>query len=144
MSTDGLTRTERERAAALGIVRETCVGRGKIEVLPKFRVRSLADVAALYAALDTRARRVPREVCLAAAPAIATNIPDSELRPDNILPIPLSPTLYPSVSEATARAIVAQGFAGVTPAPGAVAERTHLRRSVVARQQDNAFTQRDG
>jgi len=41
-------RAERERTAALGIVRGVYVGRGKIEVLPKFHARTLDDVAALY------------------------------------------------------------------------------------------------
>ncbi|MEO7246007.1 MAG: hypothetical protein ABIX12_12795 [Rubrivivax sp.] len=38
-------RTEREWAAALAIVRDVYVGRGKIEVLPKFRARSMDDIA---------------------------------------------------------------------------------------------------
>ena len=48
MSSPPDARLERERAAALAIVRGVYVGHGKIEVLPKFQVRSLDDVAALY------------------------------------------------------------------------------------------------
>ncbi len=43
MTTD---RVARERAAAMDLMRE--IGQGKVEVLPRFRVRSLDDVAALY------------------------------------------------------------------------------------------------
>jgi len=99
----------------------------------------LAFPGLMRGALDTRARRVPREVCLAAALAIAADVAESELRPDNILPTPLSDTLYPAVAEATACAIVAQGLARIVPAAGAVAQRTRLLRSVVARRQERLF-----
>lgn len=104
----------------------------------------LAFPGLMRGALDTKAMRVPREVCLAAALAIAADVPDAELRPDNILPTPLSATLYPAVAEATARAIVEQGLARVVPTAGAVAERTRTLRRIVAKRQESAFPELDG
>jgi malate dehydrogenase (oxaloacetate-decarboxylating) len=96
----------------------------------------LAFPGLMRGALDTKAKRIPREVCLAAAKAIADEIAEADLRPDNILPTPMSATLYPAVAEATARKIVALGLARITPAPGAVAERTRLLRVMVAKRQE--------
>jgi malate dehydrogenase (oxaloacetate-decarboxylating) len=95
----------------------------------------LAFPGLMRGALDTKAKRIPREVCLAAAKAIADEIAEADLRPDNILPTPMSATLYPAVAEATARKIVALGLARITPALGAVAERTRLLRVMVAKRQ---------
>jgi malate dehydrogenase (oxaloacetate-decarboxylating) len=95
----------------------------------------LAFPSLMRAALDTKARRVSREMCLAAALAIAAEMPESELAPDNILPSPLSDTLYPRVAEAAARSAVALGLARIDPGEGAVAAHTHhLRRLVRERQ----------
>jgi len=95
----------------------------------------LAFPALMRAALDTKARRVSREMCLAASRAIAAEVPASDLAPDLILPSPLSDTLYPHVAEAIAREAVAQGLARVDPGVGAVAAKTaHLRRLVRERQ----------
>jgi malate dehydrogenase (oxaloacetate-decarboxylating) len=89
----------------------------------------------MRAALDTKARRVSREMCLAASRAIAAEVPDPDLAPDVILPSPLSDTLYPHVAEAVAREAVAQGLARVDPGVGEVAAKTaHLRRLVRERQ----------
>ena len=96
----------------------------------------LAFPGLMRGALDTKAKRIPREVCLAAAKAIAGEIAEADLRPDNILPTPMSATLYPAVAEATARKIVALGLARIAPAPGAVAERTRLLREMVAKRQE--------
>lgn len=97
----------------------------------------LAFPGLLRAALDTKALRVPPSVCLAAARAIADDVPAAEMAPDRILPSPLSETLYPAVAEATARAIVAEGLARQAPAPGAVAKRTRELREAVARRQES-------
>ncbi|QEX19069.1 NAD-dependent malic enzyme 4 [Hypericibacter terrae] len=95
----------------------------------------LAFPALMRAALDTKTRRVSREMCLAASRAIAAEVPDAELAPDLILPSPLSATLYPNVAEAVAREAVKQGLARVDPGVGAVAAKTaHLRRLVQERQ----------
>jgi malate dehydrogenase (oxaloacetate-decarboxylating) len=95
----------------------------------------LAFPGLLRGALDTKAKRVPPEVCLAAARAIAADVPDAELAPDRILPSPLSETLYPAVAEATAQAIVAAGLARKACPPGFVAQRTRdLRKAVSLRQ----------
>ena len=96
----------------------------------------LAFPGLMRGALDTKAKRVPREVCLAAAVTIAGDVADEDLRPDNILPTPMSPTLYPAVAEATAQRIVALGLARVTQPPGAVAERTKRLRAMVERRQE--------
>ncbi len=95
----------------------------------------LAFPGLMRGALDTRAQRIPREVCLAAARAIAADVADVDLRPERILPTPMSATLYPAVAEATARAVVAMGLARIEPPPGAVAERTRILRATVAARQ---------
>lgn len=95
----------------------------------------LAFPALMRAAIDTRARRLDREVYLAAARSIAAEQPDAALTPGSILPSPLSPTLYPTVAEATARAIVAHGLARHDPGLGNVAENTRRLRQLVARRQ---------
>lgn len=97
----------------------------------------LAFPGLLRAALDTKAVRVPPAVCLAAARAIADDVPGSELAPDRILPSALSDTLYPAVAEATAQALVAAGLARRTPAAGAVAQRTRALRDAVALRQES-------
>lgn len=89
----------------------------------------------LRGALDTRAKRISPEACLAAAKAIAADVPDADLRPDRIVPTPLSATLYPAVAEATARAIVAQGDARFDPGAGWSAENTRRLRGLVAERQ---------
>lgn len=95
----------------------------------------LAFPALMRAALDTKTRRVSREMCLAASRAIAAEISDAQLAPDLILPSPLSATLYPNVAEAVAREAVKQGLARVDPGVGTVAAKTaHLRRLVQQRQ----------
>ena len=95
----------------------------------------LAFPGLLRGALDTKAKRIPPEVCLAAARAIAADVPDAELAADRILPSPLSGTLYPAVAEATAQAVVAAGLARKACAPGFVAQRTRELREAVSRRQ---------
>lgn len=95
----------------------------------------LAFPGLMRGALDTKALRVPREACLAAAEAIAQDLPESALAPGNILPTPLSDSLYPSVADATAQSLIRLGLAQRRYAPGEVAQRTHqLRAAVMARQ----------
>ncbi|MBS3652184.1 NADP-dependent malic enzyme [Pseudaminobacter sp. 19-2017] len=95
----------------------------------------LAFPALMRGALDTRAKRLTRDVYLAAAAAIAGDVPDHELSEQNILPTPLSETLYPRVSEVTARAIVDAGLARRDPGVGVVEAETRRLRSLVAKRQ---------
>ena len=95
----------------------------------------LAFPGLMRGALDCGALRVDHDACLAAARAIAGDVPESELRPDNILPTPLSSTLYPAVSEAVAQDLVARNLARRHPPPGAVAAHTGELRTLVAERQ---------
>lgn len=95
----------------------------------------LAFPGLMRGALDTKARHIPREACLAAAEAIAHEVPEHSLDRDNILPTPLSDTLYPAVAEATAQSLIQLGLAQNRPAKGEVAAHTRrLRTEVLARQ----------
>lgn len=111
------------------------VGTGRFDY-PNLCNNVLAFPALMRAALDTRALRLTREVYLAAAAAIAADVPDSELSEQNILPTPLSDTLYPRVSEVTARAIVEAGLAGRDPGIGTVEAGTRRLRALVSRRQE--------
>ncbi len=95
----------------------------------------LAFPGLMRGALDCGALRIDHEACLAAARAIAADVPEARLRPDNILPTPLSDTLYPAVSEAVAQDLVGRKLARREPAPGAVAEHTRTLRALVAERQ---------
>ena len=95
----------------------------------------LAFPALMRAAIDTRAKRLNRDVYLAAARSIAAEIGDAALASNSILPSPLSPTLYPNVAEATAQAIIGQGLARRDPGRGGVADNTRLLRQLVAERQ---------
>ena len=92
----------------------------------------LAFPGLMRAALDTKALWVPREACLAAAEAIGQDLPESSLAPDNILPTPLSDSLYPAVADAKAQSLIRLGLAQRRYAPGEVAQRT--RRLLSSRQ----------
>lgn len=95
----------------------------------------LAFPGLMRGALDTKALRVPREACLDAAVAIAQDVPESMLNARNILPTPLSDSLYPATADATAQSLIRLGLAQRRYAPGEVAERTRrLRMAVMARQ----------
>jgi malate dehydrogenase (oxaloacetate-decarboxylating) len=96
----------------------------------------LAFPALIRGALDAKARRISRSMCLAAAWAIADLVPAAELSPHNILPSPLQEDLYPSVAESVAQAAVAEGLARVAPVPGAVAANTRRLRGLVALRQE--------
>jgi malate dehydrogenase (oxaloacetate-decarboxylating) len=96
----------------------------------------LAFPALMRGALDTKAKVITREMCLAAARAIAGDLPDEDLHQERILPSPMSATLYPAVAEATARAAVTAGQARRDPGPGWVYKNTQrLRRLAHFRQE---------
>ena len=88
----------------------------------------LAFPALLRGALDTKAVRISTAMCMAAARAIADCVDENVLSADHISPSPFDDALYPSVSEAVARAAIAEGLARVRPAPGAVAANTRRLR----------------
>lgn len=91
----------------------------------------LAFPGLMRGALDTAAFEVSEQVCLTASDAIAADVPDNLLSPQNILPTPLSATLYPRVSEVVAQAIIQHGLARKFPAKGVVFDKTEtLRRAV--------------
>lgn len=92
----------------------------------------LAFPGLMRGALDTAATEVSEAVCLAAAKAIATDIPDQLLAADNILPTPLSDSLYASVAESVATTIVELGLARRIPARGEVFESTQRCRRAVS------------
>ena len=97
----------------------------------------LAFPALMRAALDTRAKEITREMCLAAARAIAGDLPAADLHIENILPSPLSPTLYPAVAEATARAAVKAGLARRDPGLGWVYKNTERLRQLAHLRQES-------
>lgn len=110
------------------------VGTGRFDY-PNQCNNVLAFPALMRGALETRAKRLTREVFLAAAQAIAADVPSAELSVTKILPTPLSDTLYPDVAEATAQAIIAAGLARREPKPGEVRALTHHLRGLVAQRQ---------
>lgn len=92
----------------------------------------LAFPGLMRGALDTAATEVSEAVCLAAAKAIAADIPNQLLAADNILPTPLSDSLYASVAESVATTIVELGLARRIPARGEVFESTQRCRRAVS------------
>lgn len=104
----------------------------------------LAFPGLLRGALDTKSRRISPEVCLAAARAIAADVPQELMAPSNILPTPMSPSLYPAVAEAVARACIEQRLAREEPEPGFVARKTYALRDAVARRQSNLSALTEG
>lgn len=100
----------------------------------------LAFPGLMRGALDAKALKIDHEACLAAARAIVADVPESALTPENILPTPLSATLYQAVAEAVAQSLASRGLARHRPAPGEVAAHTDRLRRVVAERQ--AFLER--
>ena len=95
----------------------------------------LAFPSLLRGALDTNAKSVSPNMCLAAAHAIANDVPEDELSVSNISPSPMSDTLYPDVAEATARAAIEEGLARKTPEVGVVAANTRRLRGLAHERQ---------
>ena len=95
----------------------------------------LAFPGLMRGALDAGALRIDHSTCLVAARAIAADIADADLRPDSILPTPLSETLYPAVAEAVAQDLVERHLARKRPLAGEVAEQTRALRAMVALRQ---------
>ncbi len=116
------------------------VGTGRFD-FPNQCNNVLAFPALIRGALDVRATEINNQMCLAAARAIAADVPRSELRHDRILPTPFSETLYPRVAEAVARAAVAMKVAAEDPGEGVVAENCRNLRALVAKRQNVVFVQ---
>jgi len=95
----------------------------------------LAFPSLLRGALDTNAKSVSPNMCLAAAHAIANDVPEDELSVSNISPSPMSDTLFPDVAEATARAAIEEGLARKVPEVGAVAANTRRLRGLAHERQ---------
>lgn len=96
----------------------------------------LAFPALMRGAIDTGAARISTGMCLAAARSIADHV-KSFLGPENLLPSPLSHTLYPEVAEAVARQAISEGLARKTPAPGTVRDNTTRMQALVEARQSN-------
>jgi len=92
----------------------------------------LAFPSLMRAALDVKAKRVSLGMCLAAARTIAEFVSDDRLGPECLLPSPLDPDFYPTVSEAIARQAISEGLARRTPPPGAVFANCLRLRLLVA------------
>lgn len=120
-----------EEAAAGGAA---VIGTGRFDY-PNQCNNVLAFPGLMRGALDVKAKRIDHDACLAAARAIAADVPDAALRLDNILPTPLSATLYQTVAEAVAQSLAARGLARHAPAPGEVAANTGRLRRIVAERQ---------
>lgn len=103
----------------------------------------LAFPSLMRGAIDTKAKRVTRNMCLAAARTIAAQVDDGRLSAESLLPSPLDADLYPVVSEAVAQSAIAEKVARVSPAPGAVRDNTrHLRDLVGMRMAELAKLRR--
>jgi malate dehydrogenase (oxaloacetate-decarboxylating) len=64
-------------------------------------------------ALDVRARCINEEMKLAASDALAALVPDSELRPDFIIPLALDPRVVPALAAGVAEAARRTGVARI-------------------------------
>jgi malate dehydrogenase (oxaloacetate-decarboxylating) len=85
---------------------------------------ALAFPGILRGVMDARASRVYDEMLIAAADAIASLVPDKELRYDRIVPRVLDLRVGPAVAGAVANAAVALGVAADDVDPDYVQERT--------------------
>ncbi len=85
---------------------------------------ALAFPGVLRGVIDARASRVYDEMLIAAADAIASLVPDKELRYDRIVPRVLDLRVGPAVAGAVANAAVALGVAADDVDPDYVQERT--------------------
>lgn len=99
----------------------------------------LAFPGLMRGALDSRALRVSVGMCLAAARAIAANVPENQLSRERILPSPLDIDLHANVAEAVAMRAASEGLARVPVIAGATASKArHLRQLVALRQRELA------
>ncbi|HEY8909597.1 MAG TPA: NADP-dependent malic enzyme [Desulfosporosinus sp.] len=80
-------------------------------------------------ALDVRAKDITEEMKLAAAYAIASIIPDSELRADYIIPGIFDPRVAPTVAAAVAQVAINSGVARINMDPKTIFEMTSLLAS---------------
>jgi len=80
-------------------------------------------------ALDVRAKDITEEMKLAAAYAIASIIPDSELRADYIIPRIFDPRVAPTVAAAVAQVAINSGVARINMDPKTIFEMTSLLAS---------------
>lgn len=94
----------------------------------------LAFPSLMRGAIDVKAKRINRDMCLAAARTIANHVPTAQLGPEHLLPSPLDDDLYPIVSEAVGQAAIELGLARRVLAKGAVAENTRHLRELVAQR----------
>ena len=107
------------KAAGARIV---CTGRSDF---PNQVNNLLAFPGIFRGALDVRAKEINDEMKIAAANAIASLIPESELNETNIIPSPLDPRVAPTVAAAVAKAALDTGVARLTDiTPEAVAAHT--------------------
>lgn len=94
----------------------------------------LAFPSLMRGALDVKAKRISREMCLAAARRIADLVDPNSLAADHLLPSPLDDDLYPEVSDAVGQAAIKEGLARIILPIGSIAENTrHLRKLVALR-----------
>ena len=80
-------------------------------------------------ALDVRAKDITEEMKLAAAYAIASIIPDEELRSDYIIPGIFDPRVAPTVAAAVAQVAINSGIARIYADPKDISEKTILLAS---------------
>ena len=118
-----------DEAKAAG-ARIVCTGRSDF---PNQVNNLLAFPGIFRGALDVRAREINEEMKIAAAGAIASLIPESELNETNIIASPLDPRVAPTVAAAVAKAALDSGVArrkDVTPEDVAAHTRALLGHTV--------------
>ena len=106
--------------------RIVCTGRSDF---PNQVNNLLAFPGIFRGALDVRAKEINEEMKIAAAGAIASLIPESELNETNIIASPLDPRVAPTVAAAVAKAAIETGVArrtDVTPEDVAAHTRSLL------------------
>ena len=91
--------------------RIVCTGRSDF---PNQVNNLLAFPGIFRGALDVRAKEINEEMKIAAAGAIASLIPESELNETNIIASPLDPRVAPTVAAAVAKAALETGVARKT------------------------------
>ena len=105
---------------------------------------ALAFPGILRGAMDARAPRVNDTMLIAAADAIASLVPEKDLRPDRIIPRVLDLRVGPAVAAAVAAVAVREGTARVGVDPEYIGERTkRLVYEGEAALIDHAFSAED-